>query len=375
MKVICNARKLTDAFLLAASVAPIRSPKEILRNVKVTASQGELRLSATDCEIAIEVRVTEDVETLKPGTVLLPVGKTSMILRENTDESITIETFDTKAVMTASRSKFQLLTESPDEFPMFDSHIGAAYHELPARSLAAMIHRTVFATDDDSSRYALGGVNIEADQATLIAVGTDGRRLATCSAPATSEGGHLIDQGKVIIPSRASKLIERALSLRQDDLVRITASLNDVVVETDQCIIYSRIVEGRYPSWRQVIPQAKDYSTIQVFNGSFLAAVKQAAIATSQDSQGIDLTFGDGEIKIDAATAEVGEASVTTVASTDMEEGPVTLKADNRFIREFCQVVDLEASVQIQVTNSSSPMMFVTDDGYRYVVMPMARDR
>lgn len=375
MKVNCNARKLTDAFMLAASVAPLRSPKEILRNVKLTATEGGIRLSATDCEVAIEVRITEDIEVLQTGVVLLPVGKTSAILRENTDETITIETHDSKAIIRASRSKFQLLTESPDEFPMFDSHIGAAYHELPARALAMMLHRTVYATDDDSSRYSLGGVNIEADQTTLIAVGTDGRRMATCSAPATSVGDHAIAEAKVIIPTRSCKLIERALNLRGDDLVRITASMNDVVVETDQCVIYSRIVEGRYPNWRQVLPSRKEYSTIQVFNGSFLAAVKQASIATSQDSQSIDLTFSEGEIRIESNTAEVGEASVTMIASTDLDGEPFTLKVDNRFLREFCGVLDLEASVQIEVSDPASPMLLSTDDGYRYVVMPMARDR
>jgi len=375
MKVICNAQKLADAFSLAASVAPMRSPKEILRNVKLSATDGELRLSATDCEIAIEVRVVENVEVLQSGIVLLPVGKTSAILRENTDESITIETVDQKAIITASRSKFQLLTESPDEFPMFDSHIGTSYHELTSRAFALMIHRTVFATDDDSSRYALGGVNIEADQTTLIAVGTDGRRLATCSAPAASVGDAVITEGKVIIPSRSAKLIERALNLRGDELVRITASINDVVVETDHCIIYSRIVEGRYPNWRQVIPKPENPSTIQVFNGSFLAAVKQASIATSQDSQGIDITFCEGEIKIDSQAAEVGEASVTMVASTDLDGAPFTLKADNRFLREFCGVLDLQANVEIQVSKPEAPMLLSTDDGYRYVIMPMARDR
>jgi len=375
MKVICNARKLSDAFLLAASVAPLRSPKEILRNVKLTATDGEIRLSATDCEVAIEVRLSDDIEVLQAGIVLLPVAKTSAILRENTDESITIETFDSKAIIQASRSKFQLLTESPDEFPMFDSHIGAAYHELPARALALMIHRTVFATDDDSSRYALGGVNIEANETTLIAVGTDGRRLATCSAPATSVGDHLIAEGKVIIPSRSCKLIERALSGRADEIVRITASLNDVVVETDQCVIYTRIVEGRYPAWRQVLPKSQEFSTIRVFNGTFLAAVRQASIATSQDSQGIDITFAEGEIRIDSQAAEVGEASVTLIASTDLYAEPFTLKADNRYLREFCGVLELDTNLEVQVSNPSSPMLLSTDDGYRYVIMPMARDR
>jgi len=374
MKVICNARKLTDAFMLAASVAPARSPKEILQNVKMTAENGTMKLTATDCEVSIEVRIA-DVETPSGGSVLLPVAKTTAILRENTDETIEIEVDGSKAVIRAARSRYQLLTESPDEFPTFNSAVSGSYHEMSARLLATAIRRTVYAADDDSSRYALGGVNLEADDQSIIAVGTDGRRLATHQGPATAVGGHVIREANVIVPSRAAKLVERALNLRGDDLVRITASLNDIVFETSQCVIYSRIIEGRFPKWRQVLPKCRTPSVIRVVNGLFLAAVRQASIATSQDSQGIDITFTEGEIKLEAVAPEIGESSVLMIADTDMENERVTLKVDHRFLREFCSTLDPEAVLAISVDNETTPMHIQTDDGYQYVIMPMARDR
>lgn len=374
MKVICNARKLADAFFLAASVAPTRSPKEILQNVKMTAEGDTIRLTATDCEVAIEVRV-HGVETLASGSVLLPVSRTAAILRETTAETIEIETDEHKLLIRADRSKFHLMTVNADEFPTFASKTGTAYHELTARSLSALIRRTVFATDDDSSRYALGGVNLEADESRLIAVGTDGRRLATCDAVATAIGGHVMPDGKSIVPSRAAKLVERAIGTSQEEIVRVTASLNDVVFETSQCVIYSRIVDGRYPNWRQVFPKTEMPSTIRVLNGLFLSAVRQASIATSKDVQGIEISFRDGEIRMEASAPEVGESSVNMIADTDMAAQGITLKVDNRFVREFCGVLDPDALITITVQDSMSAMLLETDDGYRYVIMPMALER
>lgn len=375
MKVFFNARKLTEAFMMAASVAPSRSNCAILQNVKLTAEGDCATLTATDMEVAIQVKLREGVEVVTPGSVMLPVQKVAAILRENSDETIAIEERDSKTQISASRSKYQLLSEPTDEFPGFEAVVGEAHQSVSSRSLAAMIHRTVFAADDDSSRYTLGGVCIESDDGRLIAVATDGRRLAMFAAPATAVGGHSMPPMKTIVPSRAAKLIEKALHLRGDEMVKFGSTLNDITVETSQCVIYARLIEGRFPNWRKVVPEWKDPSAIRVTNGMFLAAVRQTSIATSSESQGIDMKFSPDGIRMEARTAEVGESSVNLIADCDMADGcHLTMRVDNRYVREFCGVIDPEAVITILLGAENQPMLFDVEDGYQYVIMPMAKE-
>lgn len=183
MKITCDREKLASAFQLAASVAPARSPKEILQNVRITATGKSLLLTATDMEVGIRLQITDGVEIEAEGSILMPVQRTMAILRESTDESLRIAAVDTQIHITTSRSKYRLPAANPDEFPQVTTFDDVeAYHEIPTRLFREMVRRTVFATDADSSRYALGGVLLELEGESVIAVGTDGRRLCGCKA-------------------------------------------------------------------------------------------------------------------------------------------------------------------------------------------------
>ena len=145
MKITCQREALMTAFSLAASIAPTRSPKEILQNVKATASGGKLTLTATDMEVGIRLDVEEGVEIETEGTALLPVSRTMAILRESTDEQLSIETDDSGVKVTGSRSKFKLPGSNPDEFPTVAGFEEDKYHVLPTRLFREMVKRTAFA--------------------------------------------------------------------------------------------------------------------------------------------------------------------------------------------------------------------------------------
>ncbi len=217
MKITCQRDSLTSAFALAASIAPTRSPKEILQNVKLTASGGKLTLSATDMEVGIRLDLDENIDIETEGTALLPVQRTMAILRESNDESLTLETDDSGVRILGSRSKFRLPGNNPDEFPNVSGFEEDKYHVIPTRLLREMIRRTVFATDSETSRYALGGVLLEMEDERVTAVGTDGRRLARMEGTGESVGGHQTSGMTTIVPTRAIQLIERALERSRRD--------------------------------------------------------------------------------------------------------------------------------------------------------------
>ena len=372
MKISCSREPLTNAFSLAASIAPTRSPKEILQNVKATASGGKLTLTATDMEVGIRLELDEGLEIDSEGTALLPVQRTMAILRESTDERLTLETDESGIQVSGSHSNFRLPGSNPDEFPPVASFEEEKYHVIATRLFRTMVRRTVFATDTENSRFALGGVLLEMNENVVTAVGTDGRRLACMQGEGEAVGGHHTSGSSTIVPTRAIQLMERAVD-EEDETVDVAARASDLLLRTKSAVIYSRLVEGRYPNWRQVLPQRENAIQLDLTVGPVFAALRQAAIVTDHDSRGIDFTFGDGTLKLEASTKDVGQSQIDLPVAYDGE--PITLTMDHRYVSDFCKVLDREQNFIIEIESGSSPALMSTDDGYSYVIMPMSRDR
>ncbi len=370
MKIKCNREQLLAAFQNVAPVAPARSPKPILRNVKLLANATETTLMATDTEVGIRQEV-DGVDVAVPGSVVLPVARFGSILRELSDEQLSIETDGTGIVVRGERSEFNLPAENPDEFPEVTTFDEKKYQEIPARLVKELIRRTLFATDTESSRYALGGVLLEFEEDKVTAVGTDGRRLATMEGKCQSVADHHQSDAMTIVPSRAMQLIERTLT-DGDAEVKMVARANDVMIRTSGSTIYSRLVEGRYPKWRDVVPKRNDAATIELNIGPFFAAIRQASIVSSDESRGITLTFDGGTLTVSGSTAEVGQARVELPVAFDGDA--ITITLDHRFVADFLKVLDPAKNVSLNVKDNDSAALFQTDDGYLYVVMPLNRD-
>ncbi len=371
MKVTCEREKLLHVFQTAASVAPTRSPKPILQNLKLEATAEGATLTGTDLEVGIRIGVPGfDVEV--PGSVVLPIARFGSILRENSDEKLTLESDGQKTLVRGQRSEFQLPSENPDEFPVVSSFEEEKYHELPARFFRETVRRTVFATDTESTRYALGGVLIELTPEGITAVGTDGRRLAKQEGPAKSVGGHQTGDAPPIIPTRAMQLLERALADNEEN-IQLAARENDVLVRSGRAVIYARLVEGRYPPWRDAFVQRDNTVKIELAVGPFHAAVRQAAIVTSEERRGVEFTFGEGKVVLAGHGAEFGESLVELPIGYD---GPaIPIRLDPRYLGDFLKVLEPEQSFVLDLRDGESAAVCTTDDGYGYVIMPLARDK
>jgi len=369
MKITCDREKLAHAFQTVASVAPARSPKEILKNVKMEAGQEVVTLMCTDLEVGIRMDVS-GVEVESPGTILLPIAHFGSILRETSDEKLEIISDGQMTTVTGQRSEFQLPSENPDEFPLVTAFEEHQYHEMPARFFREIVRRTAFATDNESARYALGGVLLELEDTGITAVGTDGRRLAKQEGPATAVEGHATGDVMTIVPTRAMQLLERALADNEEN-IKLATSENDVRVQSGRATIYTRLVEGRYPRWRDVFPQTDCIARIEMTVGPFLAAVRQAAIVTSDERRGVSFNFAEGKVAMAAHGAEQGEAHVELPISYDAE--PAGISLDPRYVIDFLKVLDPEKTFTLEYRGAESAAVCVTDDGYGYVIMPLAQ--
>ncbi len=371
MKLTCDREKLWRAFQVAASVAPTRSPKPILQNVKLEAQAESVVLTGTDLEVGVRIEVP-GINVEATGSIVLPIQRFGSILRESSDEKLSIESDGKQTLVQGQKSEFRLPSENPDEYPIVAAFGEEKYHELPARFFCEMVRRTIFATDNESSHYALGGVLLELTPEGITAVATDGRRLAKQEGPATSVGGHESGETMTIIPTKAMQTLRGALADNEEN-IQLAARDNDVLVRSGRTTICSRLVEGRYPKWRDVFPRQGDSVSIETIVGPFRAAVAQAGIVTSEERRGVNFVFGDGQAVLSGHGAEHGESHVELPIAYDGAEIRITL--DPRYFNDFLKVLDAEQTFTLELRDSESAAVCRTDDGYGYVIMPLAPDQ
>ncbi len=178
-------------------------------------------------------------------------------------------------------------------------------------------------------------------------------------------------RGQYDYPVKAMQLLDRAIN-DKDGSIEIAARENELMVRTAQCVLTSRLVEGRYPNWRQVIPTRDKSVRIELTVGPLFAGLRQAAVVVDQESRGIDFKFGNGTLKMEANTAEIGESQVELPIAYDGEDITVTL--DNRFVADFCKVLPAESTIVLDIEAANRPALLTTEDGYAYVIMPITRD-
>lgn len=369
MKISCDREKFLNSYQIVAAVAPTRSPKEILINVKIDARGEKVALMATDSEAGIRLDV-EDIEVITPGVALLPVQRVSSILRESNEERLTFEVTENSLDITGANSEYHLPFVNPDEFPTVQTFNETAYYEVNARLFKELVRRTVFATDMESTRYQLGGVLFEMDGENITTVATDGRRLACMTGKGNPVGDYKPSANSTIVPTKTLQLMERSIT-DSDETVHIAARTNDIVIRTSRCTLLSRLVEGRYPNWRQVMPSRDGRTRIEGLVGPYFAAIRQASIVADTESRGVEFNFTLGNLTVSARAAEKGQSRIEIPITYDGE--PIAITMDYRFVQDFFRVLDPDMQFAVEVRSNAEPALFSTEDGFTYVVMPMAR--
>ncbi len=369
MKIQCPRTSLANALQTVGGVVPSRTPKEILKNVKLRIEEGQATLIGTDQEIGIHCRIPE-VETDSVGETLLPTSRISAILREVQDEVIAIEVAEEALWIRSGRSEFRLSVEDPAEFPDVPTFSDENYYVVQGKAIKQAIQRTVFAADTESTRYALGGLLLELNENQLTLAATDSRRLAVCETNCSVHGTISEEPGQPVVPSKAMQLIERSIG-EDDQEIHLAIHSNDVLVRSNETTIYARLVEGRFPKYRDVVPKESALS-IELVVGPFLSAVRQAMIVTNEESRGVDFTFGEGNLTLTSKAADVGTSKVVLPIGYEGDE--IIIAFDPRFVSDFLRVLDPAAQVTLSLTDAFSAAVFRADGNYTYVVMPLSRE-
>jgi DNA polymerase III subunit beta len=369
MKAVCQREALLSACQLASVAVASRDVKPILKNLKAIVEPERCTLMATDLELGIRLEV-RSVKVEEAGEAIIPAARLVSILRESSDADLTVEANMDSCVVRGQFNEFEMPSEDPANFPDIPTFAEEKYHEIPASVLREMIRRALFAVAVGEAKFsATTGVLVEldGDQAKLVA--TDGRRLALAQGTAKALGGHSTKGQMPVLPAKALGLLERNLQ-EPDEVVRMAVRPNEVLIKTDRSMIYSRLVEGRFPPYQQVIPQ-KHPIKVPLVVGPFQTAVRQAAIMTDEESKRVVFSFAKHKLTLQARGAESGRSHVEMPVGYDGK--PVEISFDPKYLTEMLRVLDAETPLTLELLDSNKPALFRNDSGsYLYVVVPLA---
>jgi DNA polymerase-3 subunit beta len=331
----------------------------VLANVRL----GDGFLSGTDLEVRIDSAVDYHGEPM-----LLPHGRLTAILSAAGGDTVTLDHQGTSCIVRAGNGTWTLPVEDAAEFPTWATENAKPVTRLPADQFVRAVRGTVFAADAESSRYALGAVLVEVKGETVSLVATDGRRLCLCEI----EHDLAVDDSQTLVPSKVMAIVGRIASAAGDDSVQLEATGNELVATIGGTTVTARLMDGRFPRWRDVIPATEaEPTTVQA--AELLSATRAAAIVTSEQSKGVQYTFTKDGLHLHGQSAEAGESSVTCDI---VEFGKAcSVKLDPTFVREWLQGLpaDGEPTVSVQATDAQSAVVMRTDT-FTGVIMPLAVD-
>ena len=368
MKIVCHREGLLSACQLASAAVASRDVKPILKNLKAVVADDRCTLMATDLELGIRLEV-RGIKVEDPGSALLPTSRLVSILREATDEEMTIEAGPDSCIVRGASAEFEMPGEDSSAFPDIPSFAEEKFHEIAAGVLKEMTRRTIFAAAAaEHSRFgATTGILVELEEGKATMVATDGRRLALAIGAAEVHGNHSTKGQMPVVPAKAMLLLERNLT-EPDEKVRISMKPNEVLMKTERAMIYSRLVEGRFPNYRQVLP-AKHGAKIPLFVGPFLSAVRQAAIMTDEDSKRVTFNFAKKKLTLQARGAESGRSKVEM--PVDHDGKAIEISFDPKFLVDMLRVLEPDTQLVLEVTDSATPAVFRHEPSYLYVVVPL----
>jgi len=283
-----------------ASAIPARTTLPVLSNILMSTEEGSLRLSATDLDISVSLTVPAEVDV--EGAVTVPAKKLVEIARELEDAPVHFEVDGTQVQLECGRSRFKLYGLPEDEFPTFPEVDFGTSWRMSAGELKGLIGRTSFAVSNEESRPILNGVCWQLSPDRLVMVATNGHRLAKMELSVEGSGA---PEAELIVPPKALRQVEKLFG--EDDEIEIARSDNHLAFRSAERVVFTRLIEGPYPNYNQVIPSDNDRQAVADRSG-LAAAIRRMAVVASDQTHRVRLRFEEGKLKFRVQTPDLGEA-------------------------------------------------------------------
>ena len=348
------------------NVVSTRTTLPILSNVLLKAEGEKLELTATDLDVTIACAVEAKIK--KPGASTVPVKRLFGIVRELNNSEIDLEVDDKNVCSIRSGPSFYKINGlGADELPPLPKFKEDKKVVLPQETVRGMMKKTSFAISTDESRYVLNGIYISLKDHKMTMVATDGRRLALVDEEVdVSEKS----QGEFIVPSKTVNELNRLLQEKGEIEIRFAENQASFTLKDEKgssILIVSKLIEGNYPNYRQVIP-AETKERVSLVREEFLHALRRAEIMTSEKSNSVKLSFAKNKLEITANSPEVGEAKESL--AVNYKGGDMAIAFNPKYMIDPLNALPND-EVFLELIDELSPGVLKINGPFLYVVMPM----
>ena len=364
MKISVSKEDLLNGLQSVQNVVGTRSTLPILSNVLLIATEDRIELRATDLEVSIHACVPATVE--REGASTLPARRIYGLVREIEATEIEIEISDKEiATVQAGGASYKLHGIGAEEFPPEANFKESGKIKLQQTKLREMLRKTSYAVSTDESRHTLNGINFIAEPERITLVATDGRRLALVEEEI--EGA---TKGQFIMPSKTVGELQRILQGEGEVEVSISETHAEMKVtqkKGEHIKIHSKLVEGNFPNYKQVIP-TETKERISVIREELLHALRRADQITSDKVNSVKLKFAENTLSIIADTPEIGSGNENLAIQYT---GPEIQVAFNPvYLMEPLKILEGD-EIFVELTDNLSPGVIKNNTPFLYVLMPM----
>lgn len=360
MKISVSLEKLKRGLLVLDKIVASKSTLPILNNVLIKVDENQVVLSATDLEMGINYYLGGKIE--QPGIITVPGKVLGSFVGSLAEDKIELEGKDNILYAKTSRSEASLNGMPADEFPTIPEVKGKEVLEIDGALLKSAINQVGFAASFDESRPILTGVYFVIGSNTLKLVATDSYRLAEkiMEVPTTAEA-------KFIVPIKTIQEIYRVIT--GSEKIKITVSENQILFSFPDMDLVSRVIEGDYPDYEQVIP--KNFKTKAIINAHDLfGVVKTASFFARESANNVKLAFTKEGIGVEASSSQLGNFKSQIAAEVTGDDNDISFNA--RYVLDALNGVGSE-SVAVELVGKLNPGVIrpAEDRGLTYIIMPL----
>jgi DNA polymerase-3 subunit beta len=371
MKFKINRDHFANGLAQVLNVVGSKATMPILSNVLIEAEKDQISLTTTNLDLGIRCKIKAEVK--EKGSVTLPVKRLATIVRELPNVDVTLEASPNHQVkLTSGGSNFRIMGIGREEFPPLPEFGDEKAYTLEQAELTAMLKSVAYAQSSDETRYILNGVYFNFKDGKLSLVATDGRRLALVSkeleVPAASAGA-------IILPAKTVNELTRLLDKGEKLKINFNerraafqiATDKDTSGLIDHVYLYSKVVEGSYPNYNQVIPK-ETHQRIKLERELFLQCVHRAALVCSEKSNSVKIKLSSNLLEITAQSPDFGEAHESMAIGYS---GPELQVAFNpTFVMDPLRALTKD-EIFFELKDEVSPGVFKTLDSFICVIMPV----
>lgn len=360
MKFRIEKTALLNGIQTVQNVITAKSALPILSNILMEAQPSNLRLTATDLDIGISCVLP--VNTQEAGVITIPAKRLGDIIKELPADSVSIGTKKNNQVTIETEScQFKIMGLSSEEFPKLPEFKNKEAIKVDQGVLKQMFALTAFAVSFDETRYILNGILLKIEKNNLLLVATDGKRLAVVERKLKQT---IEKEVRVIVPIKTIHELNR--NLKEDGELSIVFSNNQALFDLGQVVIISRLIDGEFPDYKQVIPPAAE-SKMFINRTQFLLAVKRAALLSTPDYQAVKFELFKDRLVISKSTPDIGESREELTVEYRGKEFAIGFNP--AYIIDVLKNLQ-EEKIAFELTDSDKPGV-VRIDGYVYIVLPM----